>query len=214
MSITHDNIRNWLQAFTDRVNDQKKYLTKLDSAIGDGDHGENMSRGLRAAMDKLSEGNEATIDKTLKSVAMSLISKTGGASGPLYGTLFMEAAKIAKDKDEVGLDEWANMMGAGLEGIKKRGKANLGDKTMVDAFTPAVEALQEAAESEDDVQAAMQAAAEAAEQGMEDTVEMVAKKGRASYLGERSKGHQDPGATSTFYLFDTAAETLGNRSSG
>jgi dihydroxyacetone kinase-like protein len=140
---------------------------------------------------------------------MGLISKTGGASGPLYGTFFLDASKQAPD-DGIDLAALAAMMRGGLDGVKRRGNAEPGDKTMVDAITPAVEALEQAAAdaSPPSLADALEAAAEAAREGMEATTPMVAKKGRASYLGERSKGHQDPGATSSYYLFDTAAQSL------
>lgn len=207
MSITNDNIHSWMQVYANRVTEKKKHLTELDSAIGDGDHGQNLSRGLQAAVERI-EGTE-DVASTFQAVAMALISKTGGASGPLYGTFFMDAGKATPSDSPLSLPDWATMMRAGLDGVQRRGKAEPGDKTMVDAILPAVEALEATAEDEVDVSTALQEAADAAEDGMEATTPMVAKKGRASYLGERSAGHQDPGATSSFYLFDTAAETLG-----
>ncbi|WP_022834804.1 dihydroxyacetone kinase subunit DhaL [Salisaeta longa] len=205
MALTTNDLARWIQAFADHVAEHKTYLTTLDSAIGDGDHGQNMTRGLRAASADLEEAS--TPPALLKSVAMALISKTGGASGPLYGTFFMEAAKAAP-ADTVDLAAWTAMMQAGLDGVKRRGKADLGDKTMVDALVPAVRALHAAADNDEAFGAALQQAAAAAKDGMNETTPLVARKGRASYLGERSKGHQDPGATSTYYLFATAAEAL------
>jgi dihydroxyacetone kinase-like protein len=202
MSLSPDDLKRWIRAFADRVAENRKHLTKLDSAIGDGDHGQNLNRGLQAALEKIDE--EETTGPILKGVAMSLISKTGGASGPLYGTFFMEAAKSAPE-DDIQLSDWAAMMRAGLDGVKRRGQAETGDKTMVDAMTPAVEALEAADGSFEE---ALRAAADAAEDGMEATIPMIAKKGRASYLGERSKDHQDPGATSTYYLFAAATDAL------
>lgn len=206
MPVTTEDLSAWVHAFADRVADHKTHLTKLDSAIGDGDHGQNMHRGLEAARSRID--GRASPDALLKSVAMALISKTGGASGPLYGTFFMDAGKAAPGDDAIALDGWASMMRAGLDGVIRRGKANVGDKTMVDAMTPAVDALQEAAANGTDLATALQQAARAAEEGMTATTPLVARKGRASYLGERSKGHQDPGATSTYYLFAAAADAL------
>jgi len=204
MIVTTDDLQRWIHTFASRVETEKSYLTKLDSAIGDGDHGQNMHRGMQAASEKMEDASEP--GALLKGVAMSLISKTGGASGPLYGTFFMEAAKATEA--EIDLSNWAAMMRAGLDGVQRRGKAQPGDKTMVDAMIPAVETLEHAAENQSDFASALQHAAEAAEDGMEATIPLVAQKGRASYLGERSKGHQDPGATSTYYLFAAAASAL------
>mgnify|MGYP006269758135 CR=1 FL=1 len=205
--ISTEDIRRWIRSYADRIAEQKAYLTKLDSPIGDGDHGQNMNRGMQAAVQNL-DGSD-TPGAVLKTVAMGLISKTGGASGPLYGTFFLDASKQAPD-DGIDLASFAAMMRGGLDGVKRRGNAEPGDKTMVDAITPAVEALEQAAAdaSPPSLADALQATAEAAREGMEATTPMVAKKGRASYLGERSKGHQDPGATSSYYLFETAAHSL------
>ena len=205
MSRTLDDVLAWLHAYADKIAEEKQYLTKLDSAIGDADHGVNMNRGFQAAMEALDDETPASIDKALNTVAMTLISKTGGASGPLYGTFFMRAGSAVKGKETIDVSDWASMVDAGLQGVIQRGKAEVGDKTMVDALTPAVEALQQAADNGDDWDAALTAAAEAARDGMEATIPLIAKKGRASYLGERSKGHQDPGATSSYYLMETAA---------
>jgi dihydroxyacetone kinase-like protein len=207
MPISVDDLHAWIEAFADRVAEERQYLTKLDSAIGDGDHGQNLDRGLQAALERIEGATET--GPLLKSVGMALVSKTGGASGPLYGTFFLDASKAAPDGGApFDLDDWATMMQAGLDGVVRRGKAETGDKTMVDAMTPAVEALHNAEEAGDDLAAALAASAEAAREGMEATTPMVAQKGRASYLGERSKGHQDPGATSTYYLFAAAHDAL------
>ena len=205
--ISTEDIRRWIRSYADRIAEQKAYLTKLDSPIGDGDHGQNMNRGMQAAVAALEDA--ATPAATLQAVAMGLISKTGGASGPLYGTFFLEAAKQAPEEAIDGAD-WAAMMRAGLDGVQRRGNAQPGDKTMVDALTPGVEALEQAAQDSPSpaLPDTLQAAADAAREGMEATVPMVARKGRASYLGERSKGHQDPGATSSYYLFQAAADSL------
>ena len=206
MALTNDYLHAWIQRYAERVKEQREHLTKLDSAIGDGDHGQNLARGLQAAVERIDGADD--VASTMQAVAMALISKTGGASGPLYGTFFMDAGKAAPDAP-LALTDWAHRMRAGLEGVQRRGKAEPGDKTMVDVLLPAVEALEAAADDDADLSVALEEAAEQAKEGMEATTPMVAKKGRASYLGERSAGHQDPGATSTFYLFETAADTLG-----
>jgi dihydroxyacetone kinase-like protein len=195
-------VREWIRAFARRIEEHKKHLTKLDSAIGDGDHGQNMHRGMRSAVQSL---DEEDIGATLRKAAMAVISKTGGASGPLYGTFFMDAGKAAPGSD-LTLDDWAAMMRAGLDGVQKRGKAETGEKTMIDALVPAVDALDEAVAGDAAWREALTAAADAAEDGMHATTPLVATKGRASYLGERSKGHQDPGATSTYHLFAAAVD--------
>jgi len=202
MSRDAEFVRQWIHAFADRIEENKALLTRLDSAIGDGDHGQNMVRGLRAARQSIEDDD---IAGTLRKVAMSVISKTGGASGPLYGTFFLDAGRNA-DGETIDLSEWASMMRAGLEGVQRRGKAEAGEKTMVDALIPAIEALEEAASNDGNWPEALQNAASAAQQGMEATTPMVATKGRASYLGERSAGHQDPGATSTYHLFAAAVD--------
>ncbi|PEN08478.1 dihydroxyacetone kinase subunit L [Longimonas halophila] len=209
MPLTAPDLHAWIRAFADRVAEERAYLTKLDSAIGDGDHGQNMNRGLSHAVDQIDD--DASMSDTMRTVAMALISKTGGASGPLYGTLFMDAGKTTAEHEELGTPEVAALFRAGLNGVQRRGKAEPNDKTMVDALLPAVEALEDAAENGTPLSEAIQQAANAAKKGMEATTPLEARKGRASYLGERSKGHQDPGATSTYYLLDAAATAWSDR---
>ena len=206
MSISYDRVLEWIKRFAAEVAENKGYLTKLDSAIGDGDHGTNMDRGMRKALDKLDAVEGEDIGKALKTVGMTLVSTVGGAGGPLYGTLFMQMGGATTGKRELTLQEWTAALEAGVKGVQARGKAEPGDKTMVDALLPAVESLKEG--SDDRVSEALQASANAAEEGMKATVDMVARKGRASYLGERSAGHQDPGATSSHLLLKVAADTL------
>ncbi|MDO5737316.1 MAG: dihydroxyacetone kinase subunit DhaL [Propionibacteriaceae bacterium] len=196
----------WLHQFGSLVQQNKGYLTELDSAIGDADHGANMARGMNAVLNELPETSGA--DALFKKVGMTLVSSVGGASGPLYGTFFMRFATPLGSGDEVSAESVAAALRAGLEGVLSRGKAELGDKTMVDAMTPAVEAIEAAVSSGESLAEATRAGAAAAREGREATIEMVARKGRASYLGERSKGHQDPGATSTAYLFEALAASL------
>ena len=190
------------------MEENRKHLTKLDSEIGDGDHGNNMRRGFAAALERLDGSDPATPADVLKAVSMALIGKVGGAAGPLYGTAFLRAS-TALSGDDVTPEDAAGALEAALGGIKQRGKAEVGDKTIIDALAPAVEAANEAAGSKDaTVAAVFRAAADAAEDGAESTVPLTARKGRASYLGERAKGHRDPGATSTHLLLDAAARSL------
>lgn len=200
---TSDVVREMAAA----MEENRRYLTKLDSEIGDGDHGNNMNRGFQAALDRLGGADASTPADVLKAVSMALISKVGGAAGPLYGTAFLRASSALGDKEEISAEDAAEALEAALGGVKQRGKAEVGDKTIVDALEPAVEAAKEAA-SEGSVAAVFRSAADAAKEGAESTVPLTAKKGRASYLGARSAGHQDPGATSTYMLLDAAARTL------
>ena len=189
------------------MEENRRYLTKLDSEIGDGDHGNNMNRGFQAALQRLDEADPSTPADVLKAVSMALISKVGGAAGPLYGTAFLRASSALGNKEEVSAEDAAEVLEAALGGIKQRGKAEVGDKTIVDALEPAVDAAKEAA-GEGSVAGVFRSAADAAKEGAESTVPLTAKRGRASYLGARASGHQDPGATSTYMLLDTAARAL------
>ena len=189
------------------MEENRRYLTKLDSEIGDGDHGNNMYRGFQAALERLENADPSSPADALKAVSMALISKVGGAAGPLYGTAFLRASTALQDREEVSAEDAAGALEAALGGIKQRGKAEVGDKTIVDALEPAVEAAKEAA-SNGRVAEVFRAAAEAAKEGAESTVPLTARKGRASYLGARAQGHQDPGATSTYFLLDAAARAL------
>jgi dihydroxyacetone kinase-like protein len=189
------------------MEEHRRYLTKLDSEIGDGDHGTNMHRGFQAALERLDAADAASPADALKAVSMALISKVGGAAGPLYGTAFLRASTTLQDKDEVSAEDAAAALEAALGGVKQRGKAEVGDKTIVDALEPAAEAAKGAA-ANGSVADVFRAAAEAAKEGAESTIPLTAKRGRASYLGPRAAGHQDPGATSTYYLLDAAARAL------
>lgn len=210
MAISRDDVLNWVKAYAGVIAENRDYLTQLDSAIGDADHGANMHRGFQAVMGKMPEMADKDIGTIFKTVAMTLLSTVGGAGGPLYGTLFLQAGLKTIGKMELTLDDLIAMMEAAVQGVVMRGKAEPGDKTMIDALTPALNALKDAAEQHLPVTQAVQNAAAAAEQGMKATIPLVARKGRASYLGERSAGHQDPGATSSYLLFKTAAETWQN----
>ena len=169
-----------------------------------------MDRGFQAVLTKLPGVADKDIGSILKTVGMTLVSTVGGAGGPLYGTLFMQMGAAATSKLELTLADWAAVLEAGVNGVVMRGKAQLGDKTMVDALAPALAALKAAAANSASLPGALQQSAQAAEQGMKDTIPLVARKGRASYLGERSAGHQDPGATSSHLLLQTAADTWAN----
>ena len=193
-----------MRRFAGEMGEHRQELVRLDTAIGDGDHGTNMARGMGKALEKLDGAEQADPGAVLKTVAMALVSSVGGAAGPLYGTLFLQMGTALAGQDEVDLAGWTAAWRKGLEGVQARGKAEPGDKTMVDALIPAIEALEGASDLGDGLRAATQAA----EEGMRATTPLVARKGRASYLGERSKDHQDPGATSTYYLFKSAEEAL------
>ena len=209
MGITTADFAAALETFADRVRDAREELTALDSAIGDADHGINMDRGFSAVRELLPALREGQAGPLCKQVGRTLISTVGGASGPLYGTFFLRLGTALGETDEVAPGDLARGVRAGLDGIVALGKASLDDKTMVDAMTPAVEALEAGAEN--DLGAALAAAAEAAAAGRDRITPLVARKGRASYLGERSAGHQDPGATSATLLFEALRDGLGHR---
>ena len=209
--ITLAQFRRWLRLLIDRVVEQEAYLAELDAAIGDGDHGANLVRGFSKVRDWLENDGQSAADigTLLRTVGMILIGNVGGASGPLYGAFFLRAAKEASGQESVTLPQLSQMMQSGLEGVQQRGKAQVGEKTMIDTMHPAVASLAATAAKGESVAAALNAAAQAATAGMRHTVALEATKGRASYLGIRSIGHQDPGATSASFLFETAAQTLG-----
>jgi phosphoenolpyruvate---glycerone phosphotransferase subunit DhaL len=204
VAITRDGVVDWMRRFAGEMGEHRQELVRLDTAIGDGDHGTNMDRGMRKALEKLDAAEPADPGAVLKTVAMALVSSVGGAAGPLYGTLFLQMGTSLAGQEEVDLAAWTEAWRKGLEGVQARGKAEPEDKTMVDALIPAIEALEQASDLDDGLRAAV----DGAEEGMRATTPLVARKGRASYLGERSKDHQDPGATSTYYLFKSAAEAL------
>jgi dihydroxyacetone kinase-like protein len=205
MAVDAAGLRAWLGAFAAAVLEHQEELTRLDSAIGDADHGANLARGMKAVVAALDAEAPATPDAVLKRTGMTLVSTVGGASGPLYGTFFLRMGTAAGSA-ELDTAGFGAALRAGVEGVVARGKAERGDKTMIDALAPALEAYDAAG---DDLAAALRAAADAAAAGRDATVPLQARKGRASYLGERSVGHQDPGATSAALLLATAAATLG-----
>ena len=208
MSLDAAWARRWIELAAADIAEQRDYLVDLDRAIGDGDHGENMDRGFKAAVEALEQTQPGSVAEVLKTVAKTLMSTVGGAAGPLYGTAFLRASKAAGDGDLDGAGVAAVIADA-LDGIQARGKATTGEKTMVDAWTPALEAARAAVESGSDPAAVLEAAATAAEAGAAATEPMRATKGRASYLGERSIGHLDPGAVSTSLILRAAARAAG-----
>ena len=211
MPFSYGQVDGWIRAFTAAIAENKEYLTELDSAIGDADHGINMNRGMQAVLAKLEgdgQGVQADVGALLKTVGMTLVSTVGGASGPLYGTLFLQMGSSAAGKPELSGAGLGGALAAGVAGVQRRGKAELGDKTMIDALVPAVEALRSSLAGGATAGEALHRSTEAARDGMTATIPLVARKGRASYLGERSANHQDPGATSSWLLLRTAEETL------
>ena len=209
MSIGASDVRAWIGDFAAAVAEHRVELVRLDTAIGDGDHGTNMDRGMKAAVEKLEATEGEDVGALLKGVGMTLVSKVGGAAGPLYGTLFLQMGTAATGRTELDLDGWADALEAGVKGVQARGKAEPEDKTMVDALLPAVDALRAAAAEGADLGDALRRSADAAEDGMRATTPLEARRGRASYLGPRSVGHQDPGATSSALLLRAAAERFG-----
>jgi dihydroxyacetone kinase-like protein len=206
-TVGYEDVLAWLKAYASTIAENKEHLTKLDSAIGDADHGINMDRGMTAALAKLDGLDGGDVGTLLKTVGMALISTVGGAGGPLYGTLFLQMGTATAGKNELSPQDWQAALEAALAGVQMRGKAEPGDKTMVDALMPARDALAQALNDGAEFADALRRSATAAEEGMRATVPLVARKGRASYLGDRSAGHQDPGATSTYLLLKTAADT-------
>jgi phosphoenolpyruvate---glycerone phosphotransferase subunit DhaL len=202
--VDRDTVLDWMRGFAAEMEEHRQELVRLDTAIGDGDHGTNMDRGMRKALERLDGAEQADAGAVLKTVAMALVSSVGGAAGPLYGTLFLQMGGALAGRERVDLAGYVAAWRRGLEGVRMRGKAEPGDKTMVDAIVPAVAAMEQAS----DLDGALRAAVEGAQRGMLATVPLVARRGRASYLGERSRDHQDPGATSTYYLYTSAAEAL------
>lgn len=202
-----NNIKELVNAVADKIISNKDYLTELDQAIGDGDHGINMARGMEVVKTKIAAlPDDATVPDILKQIGMALVSSVGGASGPLYGTAFLRAAGAWGKENN--LNAFRQALEAGVKGIQDRGKAVAGEKTMLDALIPAMDALTEAMDVGKDQKDALNAMVKAAEEGMEHTRTIIATKGRASYLGERSLGHQDPGATSSTIMLKTGVDFL------
>jgi dihydroxyacetone kinase-like protein len=207
MPITTEDMVRWINRVAVVLHENREYLTQLDSPIGDSDHGINMDRGFKAVIVKLPTVENMDIGSILKTVGTTLVSTVGGASGPLYGTAFLRAGMATSGKNELYEADVVHMLEAALEGIKARGKAQPGEKTMVDALTPAIAAMKEAEQQNVSMSQLLHRGSEAAEAGMKATIPMLATKGRASYLGERSIGHQDPGATSSWLMLKALADT-------
>ncbi len=206
-SLSFEDVRGWVRRYAGVIAENKVYLTELDSAIGDADHGINMDRGFTAVVPKLDALSGDDVGVVCKTVGSTLISTVGGAGGPLYGTLFLQFGIAMSGQPSASLKEWLAGLDAGITGIQRLGKAEPGDKTMLDTLMPARDALKQALADAKPPREALGAAVAAAEAGMKATIPLVARKGRASYLGERSAGHQDPGATSSYLLLKAAADT-------
>lgn len=197
-----------LKAMADRIEAEKDYLTELDNEIADGDHGVNMAKGFNAVVPKISTMAGKDIGSLLKTTGMTLVSTVGGSAGPLYGTAFMKAGAALRDKMEIDGKDLVVALEAAIGGIQMRGKATVGEKTMLDAICPAYDAIKAAVEVGDDIKTALTKGVDAARDGVEYTKTIKATKGRASYIGDRSIGHQDPGATSSLYLMEAMLEQL------
>ncbi|HEY7399697.1 MAG TPA: dihydroxyacetone kinase subunit DhaL [Actinomycetota bacterium] len=210
MSVSYEEVVSWIKTFTGTIADNKAWLTDLDSAIGDADHGINLDRGMQAALAKAETVAPGDVGAVFKTVGMTLVSTVGGAGGPLYGTLFLQLGVATAGKSEIAAEDWRAALAGAVQGVQARGKAEVGDKTMIDALAPARDALAQALDAGVSFEDALRRSAEAAEEGMRSTIPLVARKGRASYLGERSAGHQDPGATSSYLLLKTVADVWGD----
>jgi len=210
MALTKQQVVDWLMRCGEVFSRERDFLTRLDTEIGDADHGLNMNRGFNKVVEKLPSVADKDIGFILKNTGMTLLSSVGGASGPLFGTFFIRAAQAANAKQSLDLAELQQMMQEGVEGVVMRGKAEPGDKTMCDVWWPVVDSLGQSAQQNLSVAEALQRAADSAERAVESTITMQAHKGRASYLGERSIGHQDPGATSVMLMMKTLAEVAGS----
>ncbi len=204
--LTSAQVAEWIEKTAAVMAENREYLTQLDAAIGDADHGNNMDRGYKAALERLSA--EDDVGAILKSVAMALISKVGGAAGPLYGTMFLQAANAFAGKTTLSEEDVELLLERSVDGIKMRGRAEQGEKTILDSLIPAYESFQAARRNGTDLAGCLAAATDAAEAGMAATIPLIAKKGRASYLGERSIGHQDPGATSAYLIVKTLRDVV------
>ncbi|MBB3909261.1 dihydroxyacetone kinase subunit DhaL [Anoxybacteroides rupiense] len=197
-----EQAKKWIKRLNDKIQENKAYLTELDQAIGDGDHGLNMARGLQEAASKIANSHYDDLGSLFKDVGMTLIAKVGGASGPLYGTAFMKASLVLKDRKEADRNAFVAAFSAALDGLKMRGKAQVGDKTMIDVWDPVIAWMK----SHETIRA--NELVDLSKEKMEDTKELEAKKGRAAYLGRRSVGHLDPGAVSSYLLFASLAESF------
>ena len=209
MSITSDDTLHWLATVAQALRQNRDYLTQLDSPIGDADHGINMDRGFHTVNERIPTMTNMDIGSILKTVGTTLVSTVGGASGPLYGTAFLRMGVVTAGKRELYAPDITAMLESAIEGVKARGKAEQGEKTMLDTLIPALTSVQEAVAQQVPLSSLLHTMSEAAQQGMKTTIPMLAMKGRASYLGERSIGHQDPGATSSWLILKVLTDTCG-----
>jgi dihydroxyacetone kinase-like protein len=208
MTISKDKLFTWLEKLSGVMKDNKEFLTELDAAIGDADHGINMDRGFGKVLEKLPSVRDKDVGTILKTVGMTLMSSVGGASGPLYGTFFMKGGMALDGREEIDAASLVTFLEAGIQGIVQRGRAEQGDKTMYDVWAPVLQTVETAVDGGKTLEEAMAGAVEAAEKGVEDTIPLQARKGRASYLGERSIGHRDPGAVSSCLMIRALYEIL------
>jgi len=209
--ITQPQIIEWLITIAQVMKDNKEYLTELDSAIGDADHGFNMERGFNKVLEKINDGSiNGDIGSIFKNTGMALISSVGGASGPLYGTFFMQTGSDWGLKNELSLDDLSKGIANGVQGIKNRGRASVGEKTMIDVLEPVIASLNKSVATKDTIEVALEKVVTVAETGMKSTIDLIAQKGRASYLGTRSVGHQDAGATSSYLILKTLRNIIIN----
>jgi dihydroxyacetone kinase-like protein len=214
MQIESDCVLKFLEVVAARIKEQRDYLTELDAAIGDADHGVNLDRGFSAVISKLPALTGRDIGSILRTAGTTLVSTVGGASGPLYGTAFIRAGAVAADRFQLSPYELARVLEAALQGVETRGKATRGEKTMIDAIAPFVETLKAGVEADEELLVVLRRAVAACEEGMRATIPMLATRGRASYLGERSIGHQDPGATSAYLMARALLDVVERRDTG
>ncbi|WGE58414.1 dihydroxyacetone kinase subunit DhaL [Actinobacillus equuli] len=207
MAISKQQILQWLENCNQVMTEQRDFLTQLDTEIGDGDHGLNMQRGFSKALEKVATVSDKDIGTILKTVGMTLLSQVGGASGPLYGTLFIKGSQVVNGKEQLTFEELISVFKAGVEGIVARGRAEPDDKTLCDVWLPLLDELAQADHTQPEA-VLLDQAVEKAKNFANATVPMMAKKGRASYLGKRSIGHADPGATSSYYLIKALAAAV------
>ena len=201
--MNYEKVKTILLSISKKINEEKDYLTQLDNDIADGDHGVNLARGFLAVEQMLNESNDTDLGIIFKNIGMKLVSTVGGAAGPLFGTAFLRMANVVNGKQDISMEDFIACLDAAIEGIKFRGKAEQGEKTMLDAMIPACEAIKKTYDESSNDKLALENGVKAAYQGIEYTKTIIATKGRASYIGERSIGHQDPGATSFTYILET-----------
>ncbi|MBP1888444.1 dihydroxyacetone kinase-like protein [Clostridium moniliforme] len=208
MSLNIEDVKKIILAMNDVINDNKEELSELDAVIGDGDHGHNMAKGFSKVKEDLENNSYNDIGTLLKKVGIDLVSNVGGASGPLYGTAFMKAGASLSNKEEMNINDFSNSLEEAVKGVKMRGKANIDDKTMIDVLEPVSNLIKDLTETNDDKKDIFNKAVAKAYERVEYTKDIIAKKGRASYLGERSIGHKDPGAQSSYLLIKCISDNI------